>query len=199
MCETTEEFVIETTENEYVCFGCREKTNTFVRHANGRRYHLECYKEKLKKENAYQEWDALYQYVRNEIMKYPETVSLSRDMVLRLKGLKEGIFKSNRKIKKLANYEFKHILYTFKFCKRDIEWALLNTEFNNESHKFNFIMKIVERNLNDIALRDLAVKKAQEKTEKINTDGIFLNPENKSSYVNKSKKNKASDKLKHLW
>ena len=39
------------------------------------------------------EWDALYQYVRHNVLGYDDNQSLSRSMVLRLKGLLNNKFK----------------------------------------------------------------------------------------------------------
>lgn len=98
-------------------------------------------------------WDELYQYVRCDVMGYDQNQSLSKQMVLRLKGLSQNKFMANNKIPSTANYPFDTVLDTFKFCKPSIEKAVRSTCFRDEQHKFNYILKIVENNLNTVYLR----------------------------------------------
>lgn len=106
-------------------------------------------------------WDELYQYVRCDVMGYDQNQSLSKQMVLRLKGLSQNKFMANNKIPSTANYPFDTVLDTFKFCKSSIEKAVRDICFRDEQHKFNYILKIVENNLNTVYIR----KKRQATTE----------------------------------
>jgi hypothetical protein len=114
------------------------------------------------------EWDDLYQYVRSEILQYPTDIALSKHMIMRLKGLREGKFYANKNHKSMGNYSYYTILLTFKFCKQKILSALTTKKFTNEQNKINYIMVIIENNINDIALR----LKAKEKSEKVATKQI---------------------------
>ena len=89
-------------------------------------------------------WIELYEYVRKNVMGYDENQSLSKNMVLRLKGLPNNKFMANNNIDDTANYSFQTILNTFKFCMPDIQKVLRNSFFKYENHKFNYILKIVE-------------------------------------------------------
>lgn len=113
------------------------------------------------------EWDALYEYVRTNIMKYDKNQSLPQDIVTRLKGLLTGNYKANRHIKKNANYSYTTILNTFKFCSPNIQRALRNGNFKDEQHKFNYVCKIVENNINDVYLR---MKNAEQTKKDIEND-----------------------------
>ena len=44
------------------------------------------------------DWDKLYEYVRHNVMGYDENQSLSKNMVLRLKGLLTNKFMANNKV-----------------------------------------------------------------------------------------------------
>lgn len=107
-------------------------------------------------------WERLYYYVKDNVMGYDENQSLSKNMVLRLKGLLNGKFMANNNISDTANYSYDVILNTFKFCSPTIQKALKNNRFVDEQHKFNYILKIVESNINNIYIRMRNAEKAKE-------------------------------------
>lgn len=106
-------------------------------------------------------WENLYYYVK-DLLGYDENQALSSTMVLRLKGLLTNKFMENNNIESTANYSYEVILNTFKFCKLDIEKALRTIRFTNEWHKFLYITKIVENNINNVYLRMRNTEKAKE-------------------------------------
>lgn len=141
------------------------------------------------------EFDELYEYIRNRILGYDSNQSLSRNMVLRLKGLSVNKFMENNSIQDTAHYSYKTILNTFKYCSLDIQRALNNINFNDESHKFNTILKIVEKNINTVYLKEKSIKKAEEKIEEVDTAiSTYIGVEYKSM-----EKKKIGDKFKDLW
>ena len=107
-----------------------------------------------------QDWEELYFYVKN-LMNYDENQSLSKSMILRLKGLLTGKFIENKNIKDGANYSYQTILNTFKFCSPQIQKVLRTNNFRDEQHKFNYILKIVESNINDVYIRMKNIEKAK--------------------------------------
>lgn len=132
-----------------------------------------CLKQKNKQnmtEQDKKDWDALYQYVKKNIMNYDETQSLSKDMVLRLKGLLNNKYMANNSVENTANYSYEVILNTFKFCSKDIQKALSVTTFKDERHKVNYIMKIIEKNINTVYIRMRESKAVKEKTENMTID-----------------------------
>ena len=152
-------------------------------------------KEKAKKlsEQELQEFDDLYQYVRKNIMGYDENQALPSDMVLRLKGLSSGKFIENNNTKNRANYSYTTILNTFKFCSPQIHNALRTNSFKDESHKFNYILKIVEKNINDVYIRMKNVQKAKEEAKNTSVEIItHVGAEYKP-------KEKKKDKFSDLW
>ena len=131
-----------------------------------------------------EEWETLYEYVRKNIMGYDEHQSLSKQMVLRLKGLQTNKFMANNNIKDTANYSYDIILNTFKFCMPEIKKCLSINRFADESHKFNYILRIVEPKINDVYMRMKNVEKSKEKAEKIDTSiatyvGVEYKPKEK--------------------
>ena len=116
------------------------------------------------------DWESLYYYVKNDILGYDENQSLPSNMVLRLKGLLTNKFMENNNIKSTANYSYQTILNTFKFCSPEIHKALKTKSWTSEQHKFNYILKIVENNINNVYLRMLNIEKAKEKAKNATVD-----------------------------
>lgn len=141
-----------------------------------------------------EDFDKLYEYVRANIFGYDENQSLPRSQVLRLKGMQHNKFMANNSIEDTANYSFELILNTFKYCSLDIQRALRTINFKDEGHKFNYIMKIVEDNLNEVYIRTKNAEKAEEKTKSV--DMSMITHEGAEYQSNRKK---VSDRLKDLW
>lgn len=141
-----------------------------------------------------EEYDELYQYVRCKIMGYDENQSLSSKMALRLKGLKVNKFIENKAIADTANYSYKLILTTFKFCSVEIDRAFRSKNFKDEMHKFNYALTIVESNLNTVYTRMKNAVKAEEKTQ---TMDVKTATHTGASYQRKTKE--TSSNLEELW
>lgn len=139
-------------------------------------------------------WDDLYWYVHTNIMGYNHDQKLSKKMILRLKGLPNSKFIANRYIKSESNYSFKVILLTFKFCYPEIQNALATKNFDDEDHKFNYILKIIESNLNNVYMRMKNAEKAKEKTESAETSSISYDG---AEYKKKTKE--TPSRLNSLW
>ena len=140
------------------------------------------------------DWDALYQYVRFNVMGYDENQSLSTKMVLRLKGLLVNKFIENYNVEDTANYSYKVALNTFKFCMPDIQRGLRNNSFKDEDHKFNYVMKIVENNLNNVYMR---MKRAEKSTKEAESYDLSEVASYESTF--KPKESKSSNRLNDLW
>ena len=144
-------------------------------------------------EKEKQDWDALYQYVKSNIMGYDENQALSSTMVLRLKGLLTNKFIENNNIEDGANYSYEVVLNTFKFCSPQIQRALQTNNFKDESHKFNYILKIAEKNINDVYLR---MRNAQKAKEEAKTTTVEISTHEGAEFKPKEKK---KDKFSDLW
>lgn len=140
------------------------------------------------------EWEKLYEYVRHNVLGYDSNQSLSRSMVLRLKGLCTNKFMENKNQANTANYSYTVILNTFKFCNADIQKGLRTHSFSDENHKFNYILKIVESNINNVYVRMQNSAKAKEKTQSTDIPSVDYSG---ASYKTKTKE--TPTKLKNLW
>lgn len=105
-----------------------------------------------------QEFNRLYEYVK-KLMGFDSNQALTREMILRLRGLSQGKYMANNNTKATAHYEFSTIYNTFVFCSPDIQKAFRTKSFSNSGHKFNYMMKIVEGSLNDVYEREKRASK----------------------------------------
>jgi hypothetical protein len=112
-------------------------------------------------------WDELYTYVRKNIMNYDDNQALSNAMVLRLKGLLTNKFMENNNIKSTANYSYETILNTFKYSSLDIQKAIRTNNWADEMHKFNYVLKIVEKNINTVYVKMKNIEKAKEEAKNV--------------------------------
>lgn len=140
------------------------------------------------------DWDELYEYIRTDIMGYPKTKALPTYFVLRLKGLVEGKFVSNKAQKSYGSYEYKTILYAFKICKPNLLRAFANVAIQDEQHRFNLIMSIIEREINDVVDR---LARAKETKEKMKTKELPHQMNERAEY--KAKKKRENKHLDDLW
>jgi|AntAceMinimDraft_18_1070375.scaffolds.fasta_scaffold00594_10 hypothetical protein len=151
----------------------------------------------MKKEEK-EQFDELYQYVKFNILQYDKNIRVPQYFILRLKGLAQGKFISNKKTKSMGKYTFKEILYTFKFASIKIKKTISNkSRFKDEQHLTNTIMMIVEREINNVVYRLRNIKKTE---EKVGDFEIFVRSED-IQYL-KFKDNKSNifkNKIKGLW
>ena len=138
-------------------------------------------------------WDELYTYVKKNIMNYDDNQALSSAMVLRLKGLLTNKFMENGNIQSTANYSYETILNAFKYSSPDINRVLRINNWADEMHKFNYVLKIVEKNINTVYVRMKNAEKAKEEAK--NT--IIAAPTHTGAEFKPREKKK--DKFTDLW
>lgn len=158
--------------------------------------------KKSLEERLDKEWLELCEYVKKEILKYPDDMKFPRQLALRLRGLQSGTFMGNKKQKPMANYSIEVIHLTFKAIKYDVLNAFSTREFSGESHKINFLMLLAECKINDIVTRLATVEKSKVKIETMELDNMANEGvEYKSKKVKEDSKNssKINEKLKELW
>ncbi len=143
-------------------------------------------------EKELRDWESLYYYVKN-LLGYDENQALSSTMVLRLKGLLTNKFIENNSIESTANYSYETILNTFKYCSVEIQKALRTNNFRDEQHKFNYILKIVEKNINTVYVKMKNAEKAKEEAKNMTVE---LLPHTGAEFKPKEKK---TDKFSDLW
>lgn len=141
------------------------------------------------------ELDELYEYIRTEIMGYTKNVPLPNYFVLRLKGLSKARFISDIKdANSYTFYTFLEILYTFKANKIQILNSLKTKQFKDENHKINYIMVIIEKDINNIKTNMIRKQKQLEEARKLNVDN---QASSQAEYKRKSK-DVTNERLKNL-
>lgn len=99
-----------------------------------------------------EDWLKLCHYVKIEILGYDSSMKFPRFLALKLQGLSRGQFIANKNQQNYANYDFKIILETFKKLKTKISNLVRSKTFKSEFSKINYIMTIVENEINDVVL-----------------------------------------------
>lgn len=148
-------------------------------------------KKKMTEEEK-KSWENLYYYVK-DLLGYDDNQALSSTMVLRLKGLLTNKFIENNNIASTANYSYDTILNTFKYCSVDIQRAFRTNTFKDETHRFNFVLKIVEKNINTVYMKMKNIQKAKEEAKNTTVEAPIHTG---ASFKPKEKK---TDKFSDLW
>lgn len=143
-------------------------------------------------EEEKQSWENLYLYVK-KLLNYDENQSLSSTMVLRLKGLLTNKFIENNSIESTANYSYETVLNAFKYSSLDIQKALRTNNFKDEMHRFNYILKIVEKNINTVYMKMRNAERAKEEAKNTMVEA----PTHKGAEFKPREKKK--DKFADLW
>lgn len=141
------------------------------------------------------EWDELYEYIKYSILEYPKEKNLPKNLVLRLRGLRNGKFMANNNTKNQGDYSFNIILLAFKINKFSIVNALRDkSKFKNENHMINYMMTIVENNINDVFDTITNKEKLEKRVEELEINENKI----KDIYITKTSENK-NKRLKDLW
>lgn len=117
--------------------------------------HKELWVERADKELAeLGEWDDLYMFVKFEVLKYKEEQNLPRYLITRLKDMRNGVVSQLSggrliKTKHKEGYPFPVILATFKAKFDTIDYWFTTKSFKNEKQQINYMMAIIESNIND--------------------------------------------------
>ena len=139
-------------------------------------------------------WDDTYEYMK-KLLGYDENQMLPRSLILRLRGLVNGQFIANNKARENANYSFQTLLTTLKYSSPDIKYALNNVRFHDESHKINYIMRIVENNINTVYMRMKNVEHQKAEAVKIASSETVT----KDVEYRPKKKVEKKDRFANLW
>lgn len=131
-----------------------------------------------------EDFEKLIKYIEDDVLYYTyNKCVLSKSQINKLQELKKNLKTS-----------YKIIFETFQFCRIDIEKGLSRNSFKNETHKFNYILKIVSENINTVITRIKNAEKAKKEIESLDMDIITHESAN---YVKKTEK--TSDRLNNLW
>lgn len=120
-------------------------------------FHPECLpkflEEKRLKDIEVDKRNTLYEYIRVEIMGYTKEKQLTPSMMTKLLSLRNGSLVRRGIVMDNNGYDYGLILTTFKAKKIEIERAIFGKTFEDDNHKFNYVMVIVANNINDVAKR----------------------------------------------
>ena len=164
-------------EDKYVIIG---KTKT----GNPKRIniHTWCLEEYNKleefKANEILWWDRLYKYIHTNVLGYSDNIKLPRNLITRLQDLRNGTITKKlegRVILSKDGYGYDVILNTFLTHGDNIRYALNHKTFNNEQQKINYIMAIIDNNINDVYLEMKELEKQKmlsEEEKQINKEQI---------------------------
>lgn len=154
----------------------------------------ENYRHEMSKKEI-EDWDELYKYVKFKVLGYDKNQNLSKNAVLRLKGMLNGKLIERKSIKNKANYSYEVVLNAFKYSMPDIRRALNNVSFVDENHKFNYIMRIVESNLNTVYMQ---MKRAEKVKKEVIKEASTVD-NHKAVEYKPVKKTVKKDKFSDLW
>lgn len=155
-------------------------------------------KEEQKSKEEYIEWDKLYKYVRKEILGYNDGMALSNHQRNKLRSLRNGdLVKRNNKMDN-KGYPYDIILMTFKVKRQEIINNIKGKTFEDEKHKFNYIMIIISNSINDVYKRYLHKIKEETMIEENIVNVVVDNTDNKESYKINMSKQKTTNKVANL-
>lgn len=124
-------------------------------------------KEKEIKDIEVKKWNNLYEYIKVEIMGYTKEKQLTPAMRTKLLSLRNGSFVKRGVTMSKEGYDYDVILTTFKAKKIEVERAIFGKTFEDDNHKFNYIMVIITNSINDVAKRLENAKKQKDKEEEL--------------------------------
>jgi hypothetical protein len=159
--------------------------------------------EKQQREKRNKEWIELCEYVKLEVLQYSPYLKFPKMLALRLKGLMSGTFMANKKQKPEASYTIEQLFMTFKVYKNNIINGLAQANIKDEKHRINYMMVIIEANINDVVMRMKQVVKTNEKASNVKIDGmegcgVEYKDRMKDSKEEEEKK-RIAKKLEDLW
>lgn len=140
-------------------------------------------------------WKTLCEYVKSELLNYTPNMKFPKYLALRLKGLAEGKFISNKNIESNANYTYEQIYITCKFCSQKIKNYFIDNsaKITDEKHKINLIMMFVENEINNVVIKIKNRQNIERQTESLTFEILESTSQYKKTTDNK--KNRLDD----LW
>lgn len=173
-------------EKENKCCSCKKKIvfgSDYV-FENNKYYHKQCYIDNMNKIKEQEEWNKLYIYVKEKILKYHKEISLSKTQMFALKELREGKLLVNGTKQEYQGYTYQDIYITFVLNQHIIFNSLQGKTFKNENMKFKYIIAIIRNNINDIVLKRLERENHNEKINNIEFEIKIENTYSKKSTYN---------------
>lgn len=153
--------------------------------------HKQCereYKELMEyKENEIKWFNEVYEYIK-ELLNYSDTQKLPNSLVTRIQDLRNGTIMQKgigRVIKSKEGYTYKTILNTFLTLSEKIRWAFDNKDFTSEANKINYMMAIIDSNINDLVVKE-------------NTETNNQNIKARNNLINDENDNRKRKKIEYI-
>ena len=119
-------------------------------------------------------WDALYMYVKNDILELDPKLHLSQYTILRLKGMAQGCFVAQDRAEYDLTYGYRVVLAAFTKMAPLIKYGFQTKTFKDLQHKINWMMVVVEPHLNEAFLNEESerqrVEDLKQQTSEVNED-----------------------------
>lgn len=143
-----------------------------------------------------EQFNNIYTFIKDEIFGGYDDRPLPKDLVLRIKGLREGKHYANKKVKSNGQYDYYVILMTFKAFKYEILTGLKRNEskFKDERHKINYIMAIIDNGIGTIYNKIKNIKNAED-----NINRVDINTEAETAEYQRKTEEIKSERLKNMW
>lgn len=104
-------------------------------------------------------WDALYTYVKNDILETDPKLNLNRYTIFRLRGMAQGCFIGKNRDEYDLTYGYRVVLAAFHKMAPLIKYGFQTKTFNDLQHKVNWMMSVVEPHLNEVFLEEESERK----------------------------------------
>jgi|688.fasta_scaffold146640_3 hypothetical protein len=144
--------------NEYILviedvYSLVEKTSTGNEKKTN--LHQKCvneYRELMHYKTNETKWfNELYEHVK-ELLDYTSQQKLPDSLITRIKDMRNGTIMQQgvgRVVKSNEGYPYEVIFDTFLSCGNSIRWNFENKIFEKESQKINYMMRIIDSNINN--------------------------------------------------
>ena len=169
----------------YKCFCCKEWIESvedvdMIQEKTGedgkiknKRFHKskQCHQSYIKGQKEFKEFCELNEYIKFEFMNYTVGMNLSSYARTKLQGLRTGKVRISKGEKVTCDgYPYNVILSTMKLKKNEILKGIQGKTFNNENHKFDYMMVIVSNSLNDVYKRYLNKERQSNNIQTVNIE-----------------------------
>lgn len=130
-------------------------------------------------------WDALYMYVKNDILEMNPKLNLNHYTILRLRGMAQGCFVGKDRTECDLTYGYRVVLAAFAKMAPLIKFGFQNRTFNDLQHKVNWMMSVVEPHLNEIYFDEESERqRIEDLKSKININEDIQRYQQNNNYLN---------------
>ena len=117
-------------------------------------------------------WDALYMYVKNDILEMDPKLHLNHYTIMRLKGMAQGCFIGKDRAECDLTYGYRVVLAAFCKAAPLLKTGFQLRTFNDLQHKINWMMSVVEPNLNEAYIEEESERKRIESLQQ-HTNNVY--------------------------